>query len=81
MIQFDIDDQFENFMRMANPRVRETDSQYKESRRVFYAGCAAIFYFLTNEVTTLSDEDGFKQLDQIKTQLEHFAQKRVGFSD
>lgn len=80
MIEFDLDDEFEKFMRTANPRVPETSMQYKESRRVFVAGAAAMFLFTTNELTTLNDDDAFKQLEKIKAQLEEFFKKRVGFS-
>ena len=81
MIEFDIDDSFEEFMRKANPLVRETSSQYKESRRVFWAGAAATFLFMTRQVPTVSEDEGVKLLEKLKREIEDFVRRRVGFSD
>jgi hypothetical protein len=42
----DLDDAFEEFMRTANPRVDKTSIQYRESRRVFFAGMFLMFNHL-----------------------------------
>jgi hypothetical protein len=81
LIAFDLDDEFESFMRKACPLVRETSIQYKESRRVFVSGCAAMYQHLLNEVTTLPEAEAHKELEQISVQLEQFFHKRLGFSD
>lgn len=79
MISFDIDDEFEAFMRKANPLVRESSAQYKESRRVFVAGVAATYSFLLNELTPLPEEQAMKELEKISDQLKAF-RKRIGFN-
>lgn len=79
-VSFDIDDAFEEFMRKANPRVPETATQYLESRRVFYAGIAALFMFVSNDLTTLPDEEAFRELEKIKKQIDQFFHKRLGFN-
>lgn len=81
MIAFDIDDEFETFMRKANPKVKETSYQYFESRRVFAAGVAAFYFYLTNELTEVSEDQGMRELEKVRQQLVEFFGKRVGFSD
>lgn len=81
MIAFDLDDEFEEFMRKVFPMVRETETQYKESRRVFVAGCAAMFFFWVRDVARVSDEEGVEALKKVQDQLDEFMRKRIGFSD
>ena len=79
MISLDIDDEFESYMRKANPLVRETSVQYRESRRVFFAGCASMYSFLLNELTALPEDQATKELSNISEQLKEFA-KRIDFN-
>lgn len=81
MISFDLDDEFEHFMRKVFPMVRETETQYKESRRVFVAGCAAMYSHLVNELTILPEDEALKELEKISEQIQEFMKKRIGFSD
>jgi hypothetical protein len=78
---YDIDDAFEEFMRKANPGVREASVQYAESRRVFMAGIASVFLFLQGtELRAISDEEAEAQLKLIDAQLIDFFKRRVGFN-
>ena len=56
MFEFDIDDEFEAFMREVHPHVAEHSTEYSVMRRVFYAGCTTIFhsFFMSNELAALS---------------------------
>jgi hypothetical protein len=69
----DIDDEFEDYMRKLQPQVQPHDAQYKESRRVFYAGAAVIYYHLVNKLPELNDEDEVAQeLQCLGDQLKDF---------
>jgi hypothetical protein len=71
----DLDDEFDGFMRKANPTVPQHSAQWQESRRVWYAGVALLFYHLLT-LTTYSDDVSARELEQIKQQLLAF-KKRV----
>lgn len=73
---FDLDDAFEDLMRRVNPDVPQHGIQYKESRRMFYAGAAAVF-FRTLELTALEDDKAEEQLANLQKQLEEFFKDRV----
>lgn len=75
-MKFNIEQSFEGLMQKANPDVQKDSVQYKESRRMFYAGVAALFGHMV-ELTALPDALGFESLDDIKEQLAKF-QKRIG---
>lgn len=72
----DLDDAFEDLMRRAYPDVQTTDVQYRESRRVFYAGAAAVFFY-TLELTALSDDEAEIRLGNLQKQIEEFYKIRV----
>jgi hypothetical protein len=78
---FDLDDEFEDFMRKACPEVKEYSVQYRESRRVFAAGCAAMYYFCAFEVSELPEDEAVKELEKLRAQLREFFKHRLGFSD
>lgn len=77
---YDVDDAFEEFMRKCFPLVKETTTQYRESRRIFYAGVTSVYYALVGDITKLPDTDAEKQLGLIDDQLVEFFKKRVGFN-
>lgn len=72
----EIEDEFEDYMRKTNPRLPAHSTQYRESRRVFFAGAASMFAFLCS-LTQLPDEEGIRRLETMRGQLKEFA-KRVG---
>lgn len=72
MTTIDLDDEFEKFMHKVNPCVDKTSTQYRESRRVFFAGCTTLYVHMIISVTTLSDDDAMKELDNIGAQLKTF---------
>jgi hypothetical protein len=76
MDAFDIDDEFEHYMRRCYTGVPQHSEQYRESRRIFFAGMASTFYQLM-KLTALSDEAAEAGLANIEKQLKAFAQ-RVG---
>jgi hypothetical protein len=78
---FDLDDQFEDFMRKACPDVEEFSVQYKESRRVFAAGCAAMYFWVAFELSELPEDEGVIELEKLRAQLLEFFKDRLGFSD
>jgi len=79
--RFDLDDEFENFMRRVFPAVKEHEIQYKESRRVFTAGAAVMFMHITGEIPQLSEDHAMEELKKLDDQFSDFFKKRVGFSD
>jgi len=79
-VRYDIDDAFEDFMRRANPDVPEHATQYKESRRVFFAGICSMYYFLmSNEFQGLDENQALAEVADIDLQLQAF-KNRVGFN-
>lgn len=69
---FELDDQFEELMRRAYPKVEQTENQWHESRRVFFAGAATMVHELS-KIAELEDEDEItKRLNQIRHQLREF---------
>lgn len=79
MKTFDLDDEFEAFMRKVNPTVPETSVQYQESRRVFVAGALDMYVFCVNELTVLPEDEAINALRKINEQFKDF-RKRVGFN-
>lgn len=72
----DLDDAFEDYMRRVQPTTPQHALQYKESRRVWFAAASVVFDHISLEITQLSDEDAFKQLQLLGAQFEAFI-KRV----
>jgi hypothetical protein len=67
----DLDDAFEEFMHHTNPAVDKTSVQYRESRRVWFAGMFLMFShikFLAN----FPDDVGFKVLDNFEDQFKAY---------
>ena len=72
---FDIDDEFESFMRRCYPKVKEHWPQYKESRRIFIAGMASCFFY-TVSLAKYEAEVGEEELHKLQDQLcEYFIER------
>jgi hypothetical protein len=69
MTPIDIDDEFEDFMRKSYGYV--APRQYRESRRVFFAG-VALMYYHSLSLAELREEIGIAELKQIGEQLTGF---------
>ena len=75
MLNLDIDDAFENFMRQVHGgKVTETSVQWNESRRVFFCAVEQMFSFAM-QLTALPDDEAEKGLANIQKQLADFAQR------
>lgn len=72
----DLEDEFDDFMRKVNPTVQPHSVQYHESRRVWFAACAALFQQMAFNVPEVSDDEGVKEFENINAQLHEF-KKRV----
>jgi hypothetical protein len=72
----DIDDQFEDYMKRCYPGLPRHAAQYRESRRIFFAGMATTFWHIM-KLTGLPDDKAEAALQHLETQLREFAQ-RVG---
>jgi hypothetical protein len=80
MKPYDIDDEFEDFMRRVQPDLPETSVQHKESRRVFFAGVCSLYYFLmSNDFQSLPDQQALEECARIDKQLMEF-KDLVGFN-
>jgi hypothetical protein len=67
----DIDDAFEEFMRKVNPSIPQHSPQYRESRRVWFAGVASLNHHLI-ALTSESEDFGARELQSISRQLLEF---------
>lgn len=75
MLNLDLDDAFENFMRQVHGgKVEETSVQWNESRRVFFCGVEQMFSFAM-QLTALPDDKAKQGLANIQKQLTDFAQR------
>ncbi len=75
MINLDLDDAFENFMRQVHgANVKDTSVQWNESRRVFFCGVEQMFSFAM-QLTALPDDKAEQGLSNIQKQLADFAQR------
>jgi hypothetical protein len=72
----DLDDEFEELMRKSQPGVPIYTTQYRESRRVFYAGAAAMFLG-TMRLATLPDDQAEEGMSDLQKQLEAFFHDRL----
>jgi hypothetical protein len=77
MFTFDIDDEFESFMREVFPTEAEHSAEYKTCRRVFYAGCVAIFFnfFMSDELLALSPDERLKAFENVKAQMKELRER------
>jgi hypothetical protein len=80
MNHWDLDDEFENFMRRVFPTVKELDRQYLEARRIFASGAASMYFHLTGDVTAVPDDEGVKELARIDKELTDFFKRQIGFN-
>ena len=78
-MKIDIDDEFEDFMRKIHPTVGAHTAQYRESRRVWFAATANIFYLLHGKVADLPEDEGLQVLTDLGEQLLAFTTK-IGFN-
>lgn len=76
-MKFDLDDAFDDLMRRAYPDVPQYTVQYIESRRIFYAGAAAIFYHTTMSLASLSDDEAEAGLADVQKQIDGFFKERI----
>lgn len=75
MLNLDLDDAFENFMRQAHSRkIDETSVQWNESRRVFFCGVEQMFSFAM-QLASLPDDEAEEGLVNIQKQLRDFVQR------
>lgn len=78
MSQLNIEREFEKYMRKVNPGVYEQSVQYKESRRVFFAGVAALHFHLTGpEFLHMREMECVDELSRIEKQLMEFKNRVV----
>lgn len=75
---YDLDDEFEDFMRKCNPKVKEHSQQYLESRRVFMAACASMFYYIVG-LAKYDENVAEKELHRVSDQLDKF-RELIGFN-
>jgi hypothetical protein len=73
---FDVDDEFEDFMRRCYPAVKEHDKQYTESRRIFLAGMVSCFFY-TLSLAKYDTDIAEKELRKLQTQLVEYFVKRM----
>jgi hypothetical protein len=78
-MKYDIDDEFENFMRRVYPDVLEHSIQFRECRRVFLSGAASMFLWLEG-LAAYPENHGVDALADVSKQLEEFFYKQVGFN-
>jgi hypothetical protein len=69
--KLDIDDAFDDYMRAVNPEVAAHSVQYRESRRAFFAGSAALYYHLL-VLAGYPEVAAMAEMKQIDEQLENF---------
>jgi hypothetical protein len=79
-IKLDLDDVFDDYMRKVNPEVVQHSTQYRESRRAFFAGAAALYYHLL-ALTSRSEEFAMAELQQVEKQLTDFKTRVVEEKD
>lgn len=67
-----LEESFEDLMRKAYPSVLLNSVQYRESKMLFFAGAAAVFYYSTNQLTALPDEQAEAEMQKIQDQIRSF---------
>jgi hypothetical protein len=73
MIRFDIDDEFESFMREVLPHVAEHSTEYRVMRDVFFAGCAVTSEFYMQHA--FPSIDTLKALQKVHDQINEFSKR------
>lgn len=71
----DIDDTFDKFMRVVNPSVEQHSAQYRESRRVFFAGMWALLQHMLKVSYALPEEVAMRDVAHIEEQLLQFKKR------
>ena len=76
MKSLDIDDAFDDYMRNTNPDVPQYSSQYKESRRCFFAGALVMFTATLNAArASITEIEGVRELEKLQRQLHEFSER------
>lgn len=73
---FDIDDEFEAFMRRCYHKVKEHSPQYRESRRIFLAGMASCFFYVVS-LAKFEEDIAEEELHKLQDQLCEYFIKRM----
>lgn len=68
-MKFDIEDEFDTYMRKVAPSVQQHDVQYRESRRAFVVGARRLYIYMTQGVVQLSDSDAEKELQRLDREM------------
>jgi hypothetical protein len=68
-MSFDLEDEFDNYMRQVAPSVQQHEVQYRESRRAFIAGARRLYLHMTRDVVQLSDSDAEKELQRLDKEM------------
>jgi hypothetical protein len=76
---YDLDDEFEAFMRRCYPMVKEHSRQYLESRRIFIAGIASCYFYVVS-LARYDVDEAEKELLNLQKQLDEFFMKKMGFN-
>lgn len=73
---FDLDDEFETMMRKLYSEVKEYSNQYRESRRIFFAGALCTF-LRSIDLAARSDDDAAAGMADLNQQIMAFFEGRV----
>lgn len=73
---FQLEDKFDEFMRECYSDVKQHDTQYRESRRIFHAG-ATVLYFQLLKLTEYTEDEAVASMTELRKQLDTFFD-RVG---
>ena len=80
-LQIDFDDEFEHLMLQTNPSVPQFATQYRESRRVFYAAISVVFAHMNYIAEHLDENSGVAELERMKNELREFNERVKGGKD
>ena len=72
MEKLDLDDAFDAYMRKVNATIPQHSAQYKESRRVFFAGAALMYYHMIEVSDSLTEAAAMAHLADLGDQLKDF---------
>lgn len=73
MSKFNIENQYKLYLkRMKLDENRMPEVQRVETKRVFYGAFGQLLMLLQNDITELSDDEAFKTLDSMITQVGQF---------
>lgn len=69
---FDLEDEFDDYMRKVGPHIPQHTIQYRESRRAFIAGARRLYVYIIEGVTEMSDENAEKELSRLDSEMRVF---------